>query len=116
VLSATLSPAPPGSVAPAYPPAPPRPTSGREGRGMLHVESDPPGATAYLLVGFTPTVELREVAAGYGYEFKVAKQGFAPGFAVIRPADWNQGDGVRRTVERTVELAPLPADKSPEKK
>lgn len=110
VLSARLEQARPGELGEAYPPAPQRPKTGREGRGILHITSTPPGAHAYLLVGFTPDVELRDVHAGRQYEFKIAKDGFTPGFVVIRAEDWKQGDGLKRGVERTAELAPLPPE------
>ncbi|RMH37523.1 MAG: hypothetical protein D6689_20890 [Deltaproteobacteria bacterium] len=109
VVSATLQPVPPGTIPEPYPPAPPRPTTGREGRGILHVESRPPGAEAYLLVGFTPEVRLRDVRAGQEYEFKVVKAGFAPAFAVVRADDWSEGGRPVQIVERDVDLVPLPA-------
>ena len=110
VLSARLEQARPGEIGAAYPPAPQRPKTGREGRGILHITSTPPGAHAYLLVGFTPDVQLRDVQAGQEYEFKIAKAGFTPGFVVIRAEDWRDGEGFHRAVERTAELAPLPAE------
>jgi len=108
-LDAKLVPAQPGGVVPALPPAPKRQTSGRTGRGTIRIESEPAGASAYLLVGFTPDMQLRGVRAGRSYDFKVVKDGYAPGFVVIRAEDWtNEAGGPRRSIERTAELAPLP--------
>ena len=107
VLHAGLSPAPRGSTPRAYPEAPKRETSGREGRGVLHIESDPPGTTAYLLVGFTPAT-LRDVRAEASYELKIVKDGFTPGFIVVRPGDWKQGAGLKRSISATAELVALP--------
>ncbi len=107
-VSATLEPAVPGKLPPAAPPAPAAASTGREGRGVIHIESEPAGAKAYLLVGFTPAVTLTKVRAGVAYEFKVVKDGFTPGFVLIRPEDWRDGDGFARSIERTATLRELP--------
>jgi serine/threonine-protein kinase len=92
--SVTLRPGTPRRPPPAAPPAPADDAARRPaGRGVIHIDSDPAGAEAWLLVGFTPQVTLAGVAAGRQYQFKVVKDGHPPGFVVIRPETWRGPDG-----------------------
>lgn len=87
-VSATLNPAPAGYVAPAAPPETPAPTVGPKGRGRVHVESQPSGAQVWLLVGFTPEVRITSLPVGREHELKVVRDGYVPGFIVVKPAEW----------------------------
>ena len=101
---------------PAWPP--PIPEAAKQGfeagkqLGLIHLESTPPGAQVWLLVGYTPEVRLTDFEAGVAYEFKILKDGRRPGVAVIHAADW-QLDPVgnpsllRSTLVKMVELQPL---------
>jgi hypothetical protein len=99
---------------PAFPPDPEKkPPPGPEGKGIVHVESTPPGAQVWLLVGFTPRVPLSGVPAGKDYEFMVLKDGFEPSESKFRAADWylsgvpGQGE-VRGELSQQVALKELP--------
>jgi hypothetical protein len=98
---------------------PPVPESARNGfpetkkLGILRLESTLPGVQVWLLVGYTPEVRMTDFEAGADYEFKVLKDGFRPGVAVIHAADWQldpEGDPrlMRSTILKTVNLEPLP--------
>lgn len=100
-VRAELALAKPGARPPAAPPAPAELSTGKSGRGVIRIDSDPPGAQAYLLVGFTPNVQLGGVQAGKAYELKVAKDGYSPGFVVIRAEDWRDGTSVSGSAELT---------------
>jgi hypothetical protein len=81
---------------------------GRQGRGVVRVESRPPGAQVWLLVGFTPRATVGGLEAGRDYELKVLKDGFRPGFAAVRSADWylsGPGGPMLTSVTREVALA-----------
>ncbi len=80
--------------------------------GVIHLESTPPGAQVWLLVGYTPEVRLTDFEAGAAYEFKVLKDGHRPGVAVIHAADWEldpvgNPSLLRSTLVKIVELQPL---------
>ena len=104
VLTGTLVPG--NNIAKAAPPQPPSSAAQGlpNGRGVIRLHSTPPGAQAWLLVGFVPDVSLR-FEAGKEYEFKVLKDGFHPGFAVVRESDWKGAAGqLRREVKLNAEL------------
>jgi len=98
---------------PAYPKAPdPEPPPGPAGQGVVHVESTPPGAQVWLLVGFTPKVSLTGMVAGKTYEFKVLKEGYRPAYAEFKDSQWylsgEPGVGkVKPELEQTVALEAL---------
>jgi hypothetical protein len=72
------------------------------GSGVITIDTEPSGAEAWLLVGFTPGVEI----AGHAdveKTFKLRKQGYAPAVAIIKATDWKPGAGGKRA-ERTVKL------------
>lgn len=78
------------AVLPAVPAAPdPALRDGlKPGRGVLHVESTPPGAAVWLLVGVTPSMDLEGVEAGRDYELRVVKDDFLPGYVTITAEEW----------------------------
>jgi PEGA domain len=103
--------APDARQAAASPPAPPAsaPAGPRE-RGVLHVESRPPGAQVWLLVGFTPRATVSGLEAGRDYQLKVLKDGFRPGLAAIRAEEWRPSgpEGpVAASQSRDVALTPV---------
>jgi hypothetical protein len=101
---------------PAMPPKPASATGYPEGRGSLHVESTPPGAEVWLLIGTTDSAELTGVEAGQSYELRVLKDGFRPGYISVSAEDWRDPKAdpkeplavakKREAVEKTVELTP----------
>jgi hypothetical protein len=115
-VARTLTPAAPDHVTPAWPPKIPdsatRDFPSTQRLGIVHVESTPAQAEAWLLVGYTNAVHLRDFAAGVKYEFKVLKQGFRPAFAIIEPDDWKvlrarDPSAMQFEITKQVELVPV---------
>jgi hypothetical protein len=74
---------------PAFPPDPEVPlAAGGAGQGPLKVETEPSGSQVWLLVGFTPEVQVGGIPAGNDYEFMLLKDGFQPAFASFKASDW----------------------------
>ena len=115
-----LSPGEPRGPIPAFPPEPEVPrAAGVDGNGINHVESTPPGAQVWMLIGFTPEARLSQAPAGQDYEFKLLKNGFRPGFAVVKADQWylaGPDSPVRPGLSRSVELAPIATDSKKPKK
>lgn len=105
------TPAKPAPIAPAEPPAAAQ-QGFAEGRGVLVLESAPPGAQVWMLVGFTPEVTV-DLVAGHSYEFRVLKDGFVPGYATISADDWKAeaGTGLKQIVSGRVDLVAEPKKK-----
>src|SRR5258706_13550490 len=104
-IKVTLEPAPGGYVAPAAPPqAPPAQEvpAGKSGRGRIHVDSDPPGAQVWLLVGFTPAVRVQNLATDSNHEFKVMLDGRVPAFAEVSATDFLDPTGQAKNEVREV--------------
>jgi hypothetical protein len=120
-VTRTLEPAGPDHVVPAWPPkVPPAAKEGfetDEGLGVIHIETQPPRAEAWLLVGYTNAVDMRDFEAGVRYEFKLTKEGFLPGFGVVEADDWKVGgsdpEALRGTVIEEVELVPAKPARKP---
>jgi serine/threonine-protein kinase len=106
-----LEPAPTGwEPLPSPPPPPPAEVAPKSGRGQIHVDSDPPGAQVWLLVGFTPSVRIASLAADQDYQFKLTLAGHAPGFTLVRAEEFLSPTGeTRAQVVREVTLSPRPA-------
>lgn len=106
-VSAQLAPGTRDRPLPAFPPEPSAEAMQglREGQGPIHVASEPSGARVWLLVGITPGVEIT-ATAGAEYELQVVKNGYLPGIAVVRAADWQEAGG--QSVERSVTLQRQP--------
>lgn len=106
-VRATLEPGDATGV-PPYPAAPPSPPpAGPKGRGILNVTSEPDGAEVWLLIGFTPRVSIHNLPAGRGYEIKVLKDGFVPGFGRVAAEEWylsGTSGPMHSSIERTIEL------------
>jgi serine/threonine protein kinase len=116
-IKVTLEPAPGGYLAPAAPPHAPASqevAAARSGRGRIHVDSDPPGAQVWLLVGFTPAVRVQNLAADHNHEFKVMLDGRVPAFAEILATDFMDPSGQVQNqvheVKKSVVLKPRPKD------
>jgi hypothetical protein len=101
---------------PAMPPKPATVTGYTEGRGPLHIESTPPSAEVWLLIGTTDSAELTGIEAGQAYELRVLKDGYRPGYISVSAEDWRDPKAdpkeplavakKRDAIEKTVELAP----------
>jgi hypothetical protein len=110
-VRAKLVPGAPKKPVPAFPPQPETPlAAGAEGNGVIHVESSPSGTQVWMLIGLTPNVRLAGIPAGEDYEFKLLKDGYRPGFTVVRESEWylaGPDSPVRPSMERSVELAKI---------
>ncbi len=115
-MTATLKAVSKPDQPPAWPP--PVPDAATKGfpnvqeLGVVHITSTPPQAEAWLLVGYTNSVDLRDFEAGVRYEFKLLKDGFQPAFATIEPDDWKIEGGsdpnaLKAQIDRTVTLEPI---------
>jgi len=116
-VSADLVPGPPPSPVPPFPQAREGadPPAGPRGRGVVHIESDPPGARVWLLIGFTPRATISGLEAGQDYQLKVLKEGFRPGFAAVRAEEWflsGPGGPVVANLAREVTLTKQAARRS----
>ncbi len=104
------------------PAVPPKPDDAlgaglKVGRGVLHVESTPPNAAVWLLVGVTPQMDLEGIEAGRDYELRVVKDGFLPGYVTVKAEEWRNGGDPRlplsaapklSAIERAVTLTAAP--------
>jgi hypothetical protein len=82
------------------------PGSGRT--GTLRLRSTPPGASAWLLVGYTPVARVEDVRLDRSFDLMVHKVGFVPARATIPGAAFRDGPAGPEH-EVTVELKPAPA-------
>ena len=72
-------------------------------RGTVRVITNPPGARVYLLVGFSPTVQVRNVRTDEPVELLLWREGFRPKRAAVLASDWRQ-DGEQPTAAVRVTL------------
>ncbi len=119
-VKATLQAGAPATPVPAMPdePAAELRRGLSPGYGVVHVETSPPGAAVWLLVGQTNTMQYEGIEAGRDYEFKVVKDGFVPGYVQIKAEEWRSGGDPQlplaaapkhALLERAVELVEDPA-------
>jgi hypothetical protein len=118
-MKVALEPAPAGYVAPAAPPHAPAAQevpADKAGRGRIHVDSDPAGAQVWLLVGFTPQVTVKNLAADKNHEFKVMLDGRVPAFAEVLATDFMDPSGQARNqvheVKKSVVLKARPREQT----
>ncbi|HEX3479966.1 MAG TPA: protein kinase [Kofleriaceae bacterium] len=78
---------------PALPPNLPEPTGFSDGEGPVHIESSPPGAEVWLLIGFANTGVNFPTIAGRAYELRALAEGHKPGYASITPDEWRDPRG-----------------------
>lgn len=86
------------------------------GHGVIAVTSSTPGATVWMLVGTTNTMQLAGIEAGRAYTFRVQKDGYAPITVELAAEAWRDGGDPAvplasatklAALERSVELVPL---------
>lgn len=83
----------PKVVLPQQPPKPPDAIANGpfpEGKGTVHVETQPPNAAVYLWIGSTNNVRFDNLIAGKDYEFKVVKDGYLPTIITIKAEEWRK--------------------------
>ena len=110
------------SLAEVLPARPPNlaldPTKGFEpGEGPIHIETSPPGAEVWLLIGYPNTGVSFPTIAGRDYELRALSDGKLPGYAQITAEEWRDGgnpnepiDAAKKkaSIEKRIELVPDP--------
>jgi serine/threonine protein kinase len=93
------------------------------GEGPLQIETSPPGAEVWLLIGYPNTGVSFPTVAGRDYELRALSDGFKPGYAQISAEEWRDGGSPslpidmakkKSVLQKSIELAPDP-DYKPEK-
>ncbi len=77
------------------------------GEGPIHIETSPPGAEVWLLIGYPNTGVSFPTIAGRDYELRALSDGFKPGFAQISAEDWRDGGNASIPLDRAKKLAVL---------
>ncbi|HEY0195280.1 MAG TPA: hypothetical protein VGC42_29395, partial [Kofleriaceae bacterium] len=78
---------------PALPPNLAEQTGFTPGEGPVHVETTPPGAEVWLLIGFSESGVHFPTVAGRSYELRALADGYKPGFASISVDEWRDPKG-----------------------
>jgi serine/threonine protein kinase len=118
-VSVTLKPKGKKPDLPLQPSTPLLGTTGVTGAGVIHIESTPSDAEAWLFIG-TNHVRFADLWAGRDYELAVVKPGFKTRHVEIKADDWRDGgdpnvpiDVAKKkpVIEKTVDLDPDPSAK-----
>ncbi|MDX2090907.1 MAG: protein kinase [Kofleriaceae bacterium] len=124
------------SLAEPLPARPPNlavePKDGQPGEGLVRLETTPPGAEVWLLIGYGNTAVPFPTIAGRPYELRALMDGHKPGYAQVSAEEWRAGGDPnipldrakkKEVIEKSIELvldpdaAPPPGDpKKPAKK
>ena len=92
------------------------------GEGPIHIETSPPGAEVWLLIGYPNTGVSFPTIAGRAYELRALADGKLPGFATIGADEWRDGGNPnepidiakkKATIEKRIELVADPDYKDP---
>jgi len=78
---------------PAEPPNLAPQTGFTPGEGPIHVETTPPGAEVWLLIGFANSGVSFPTVAGRSYDLRALADGYKPGFASITVDEWRDPKG-----------------------
>jgi serine/threonine protein kinase len=99
---------------PALPPNLAPQTGFTPGEGPIHIETSPPGAEIWLLIGFANTGTNFPTIAGRAYELRALADGCKPGYASITADEWRDPKGdpkapidlakKKDTLEKRIEL------------
>jgi len=102
---------------PALPPNLAEQTGFTPGEGPVHIETSPPGAEVWLLIGFANTGVRFPTIAGRAYELRALAEGCKPGYASITADEWRDPKDDPRapidmakkkdTIEKHIDLAGL---------
>jgi serine/threonine protein kinase len=63
------------------------------GEGPVHIETTPPGAEVWLLIGYANSGVSFPTVAGRAYELRALADGYLPGFASITVDEWRDAKG-----------------------
>jgi hypothetical protein len=72
--------------------------------GSVRVLTNPPGAEVFLLIGFAPDAQVRDLRADQTYEVVVWAEGFAPKRVIVRPEDFVAGEDGKKAASVEVGL------------
>lgn len=78
---------------PALPPNLAPQTGFSPGEGPIRIETSPPGAQVWLLIGFANTGVNFPTIAGRDYELRALADGYKPGYASITTDEWRDPKG-----------------------
>ena len=93
------------------------------GEGPIQIETSPPGAEVWLLIGYPNTGVSFPTVAGRDYELRALSDGFLPAYAQISAEEWRDDvaniplDRAKKlaVIQKALELAPDPDYKPAEK-
>ena len=81
------------------------------------MQTNPPGAEVWLLIGFGNTAQPFPTIAGRAYELRALLDGYKPGYAAITDEEWRDGGAPnmpideapkKASVEKTIQLVEDP--------
>jgi hypothetical protein len=108
---------------PALPPNLPEHAGFTAGEGPVHIETSPPGAEVWLLIGFANTGVNFPTIAGRAYELRALADGYKPGYTSITADEWRDPKGDPRapidaakkkeSIEKHIDLEVDPDAKTP---
>jgi hypothetical protein len=78
---------------PALPPNLPEQSGFAAGEGPIRIETSPPGAEVWLLIGFADSGVNFPTIAGRDYELRALAEGYKPGYASITGDEWRDPRG-----------------------
>jgi serine/threonine protein kinase len=78
---------------PALPPNLAPQTGFTPGEGPIHIETSPPGAEVWLLIGYADSGVHFPSIAGRAYEVRALADGYKPGYASITADEWRDPSG-----------------------
>ncbi|HEY4059072.1 MAG TPA: protein kinase [Kofleriaceae bacterium] len=97
----------------------------KPGEGPINIQTSPPGAEVWLLIGYGNTGQPFPTIAGRAYELRALLDGYKPGFASVTEEEWRDG-GDKRTpideapkksvIEKKIDLVQDPDAPKPDKK
>jgi hypothetical protein len=110
---------------PALPPNLAEQTGFIAGEGPVHIETSPPGAEVWLLIGFANSGVQFPTIAGRAYELRALADGYKPGYASITADEWRDPRGEpkapidmakkKQTIEKHIDLEVDPDAQKPTK-
>lgn len=117
------------SLAEPLPARPPNlavePKDFQPGEGPIHIETSPPGAEVWLLIGYGNTGVSFPTIAGRPYELRALDDGWKPGYTQITEDEWRDGgnpnvpiDSAKKkaVIEKQIEMIADPSYVAPKKR
>ncbi len=93
------------------------------GEGPIHIETSPPGAEVWLLIGYPNTGVSFPTVAGRDYELRALSDGFKPAYSQITAEEWRDDASTipldrakkKAVIQKSIELVADPDFKPTEK-